>query len=261
MVYRLNADVALFHDEDANVWRYVTRWGDIRDVYGFIGSIAVHRCRFGHGLAMQALKDDAFSALYLAMHEYGGDRPVGEYASTHVCRALRAFIEANGDLRPGQSVMLVLTKLRVVEIPWQPRELPASLLNEETDFLDACFAEAQADAGQNVSQDRSLELLRELVDIAVNCGYLPACTSADPAVGEMYDLLMGNRTVSEVAQANGISVRTVFQHRKNLRDGLLALVNDGKLDFNGRTAVPCRTESKSCIPHRRGLRGCTPACP
>ncbi len=247
MIYRLNPDVALFHDEDVNVWRYVTRWGEIRDVYGFIGSIAMHRCRFDHGVPAQALKDDAFSALYLAMCDYRGERPVGEYASTHVCRALRAFIEENGDLRLGQPFMLVLTKRRCVEIPWQPREIPASLLSEETDILDACFAEAKAGAQQGNNGDRSWELFHELVDLAVASGYLPACTTTDSIVAEMYDLLMGNRAVSDMAQAWGIAVRTVFQRRKIFCGRVRALASSGKLSFNGCAALPCRSESESGI--------------
>lgn len=156
MIYQVADGVLLNEDEETGSWMYSTRWGDIRDVYAFIGSLVVRLFRFAHEIEVDELRRDAFTALYLAMRDYDGERPIGEYASCYVCRAVRAYIEQNGAMDVGQTYALVKTRTQVIEARWWPKEVAFCSLPFDAEMLPAwpdsdghsAFWEAAEDAAR-----------------------------------------------------------------------------------------------------------------
>lgn len=228
MIYRLNPDVLLCRDEDADLWRYATRWGDIRDVYGLIGAIVQRFCRYGHGITPTVLKDDAFGALYVGMVNYQGERSIGEYASYHVYRALRKLIEDCGDLRLGQPYMAMRSGPRLIELTYWPREITASQLAEDVDCLDWWPAPDSTTMSQ---VDRSEDILVAFVSLAIAARRLPA-TAADQVM-PMHCLLVEEQQAAELAHDLSVSERTIYYWSAHMRSAVRSLVDDGLIGLGG----------------------------
>lgn len=171
MIYEVAHGVLLNEDEETGVWTYSTQWGDIRDVYAFIGALVVRLFRFAHGIEVDELRREAFTALYLAMREYDGGRPIGEYASCHVCRAARAYVEQNGAMNVGQAYALVKTHANIIELRWWPKEVPFCACSESVQYLPAwpdgdghsAFWEAAEDAARKTGKPEAMWLAARLM--------------------------------------------------------------------------------------------------
>lgn len=130
------------------IFAYVTRWGNVRDVYAFLGSIA--RAFFDHGIPYDELKDEAFNALFVAMSEYDGTRPVAEYAGYHVFRAIREYVEMVGQCEDLQPFALNRAP-RTFYLRFARHFIPARALNCSLDYL----AQKHWQAGQDVLSNTS----------------------------------------------------------------------------------------------------------
>lgn len=144
--HRLSDGVHLAHADD--IYAYITRWGNIRDVYAFLGGIA--RQFFDHGIPFDELKDEAFNALFVAMHEYDGTRPVAEYASYHTFKAMREYVEIAGkcvDLQP----FALMRSPRTFYLRFARHFVPARSLNCSLDYLASKHWQAGQDVWSNTS--------------------------------------------------------------------------------------------------------------
>jgi hypothetical protein len=115
-----------------NVFSYITRWGNIRDVYALIGSIV--RQFFDHGISIDELKSEAFQALYIAMYEYDGGRAICEYTSYHIFRATRRYIECVGQLENEQP-FCIMVRPRQFLLRFHLNLVPERAFNCSLDYL------------------------------------------------------------------------------------------------------------------------------
>lgn len=78
---------------------YITDRGAIQDVRSFIASAV--RNFWNHGLDNDDIIDEVSQELFVKMYTYKPDMPVIEFASYHVYRAIRKYIENFGNIRYG----------------------------------------------------------------------------------------------------------------------------------------------------------------
>jgi len=136
--HRLTDDV--YFTVADGIYSYVTRWGNVRDVAAFVGAIESKYFYRNYNLDREDVKAEAFSALYLAMVDYCGQRPVGSYASYHVFRAMRSYIRTVGELRYGQRFGQSKSSAmpsRIFELRYEPRIIPERALASSLEKIAA----------------------------------------------------------------------------------------------------------------------------
>lgn len=132
MIHRLSIDVCLV--ELDGIYSYITRWGNIRDVFAYIGKCESANFYRIHGIDRENIKETAFNDLFVAMTEYDGSRAIGEFAGYHVFRSIREHIKLFGNLDEGEAFG-IMKKPRVFELRYWPRYVPEHSLPCSLDWL------------------------------------------------------------------------------------------------------------------------------
>jgi hypothetical protein len=195
------------------IWSYVTDWGTIRDVYGFIGAMIARQFSIGTlRFDPAVVKAEGFTGLYLAMREYDGRQILLSYASYHIYKTIRRFLELWGEMRPGDTYGIMKVRGRVFTLRCQRREYPISRLAINPELLDIDPSmDMFADPGPQPDRSVFWERLEEKAlttggKAARNLDALKAVVSGVP--------------VREVACWHGVEQATINSATYNLRHRL-----------------------------------------
>lgn len=198
--------------EGQELWSYVTDWGSIRDVYGFIGAM-VHRqfSRRHVDVSIDVLKAEGFTGLYLGMVEYHGQRPIGSWASYHVFRAIRYFLEDWGELRPGDYYATMRLPGRAFALAYKSKVYPISRLPVDPQALEEAGGLTMDLFAAPGSQPDTAAFWQRLEEVA--------CSTLGKA-GRNLDILKARAAgvpLAEIAAWHGITYNTAHGAHQAIR--------------------------------------------
>lgn len=129
--------------EKEGAWSYVTRWGNIDNAWAFVKA----HCRYfiNHRLEDDDIEGAGFAGLYEAMTQFYGQRSIEAYASYHIFRALRKYVETFGYMRLGEPY-LILHSPHFAVVHHYPREITEAETDRPMDRYPA--PEASIDTSQ-----------------------------------------------------------------------------------------------------------------
>lgn len=200
-------------DQDGQeLWSYVTDWGTIRDVYGFIGAMVCRQFSRRHvDVSTQTLKDEGFTGLYLGMVEYHGQRPIGSHASYHVFRAVRQFLEEWGELRPGDYYATMRLPGRAFALAYKSRVYPISRLAADPAALEEAGGLTMDLFASPGSQPDTSAFWQRLEEVA--------CSTAGKG-RRNFDILAARASgvpMAEVANWHGVTCNTANSAYMNIK--------------------------------------------